>query len=89
MQKKGGRYYTVYTVGKKQKWEKVSEPNTKKNAERLLAQRVTEINQGEYRDIKKATFAEFAQRCLSEGRDKLCRCGSHDGPLRDSPLGSS
>ena len=66
VKKPNGRYYIVYTVGTKQKWEKVPEPNTKKNSEKLLAQRVTEINRGEYREIKKVTFAEFAERWLSD-----------------------
>ena len=42
IQKKSGRYYIVYYVARKPKWEKVPEPNTKRNAERLLAQRITE-----------------------------------------------
>ena len=66
VQKKGKRYYIVYTIGTKQKWEKVPEPNTKKNADRLLAQRVAEIHRGEYREIKKVTFREFAERWIRD-----------------------
>ena len=78
--KKDGRYFIVYTVGKriaktgpragqlvpKQKWEKVPEPNTKKNAEKLLAMRVAEINRGEYQEIRKGVFSEFAERWLRD-----------------------
>ena len=78
--KKDGRYFIVYTVGTrtaktglragqlvpKQKWEKVPEPNTKKNAEKLLAMRVSEIARGVYQEIKKDTFSEFAERWLRD-----------------------
>ena len=61
---KNGRYYIVYYVGKKQKWEKVPDSESgnpsKKNTEKLLAQRITEVNSGTYREIKKTTFGEFA-----------------------------
>ena len=39
-------YVIAYRVGRKQKWETIG-PN-KKEAERILAQRVSEINNGTY-----------------------------------------
>ena len=62
IQKKNGRYYIVLPFGKKRKWERVPDPNTKKNAEKLLAQRQVEMHRGEYRDLKKSSFEEFAER---------------------------
>ena len=59
-------YYAVYYVGKKQKWEKAPYPGRKEDAERLLAQRLREVDQGEYREIQKTTFAEFAARWIRD-----------------------
>ena len=66
VKKPNGRYYIVYYLGKKQKWEKVPDPNTKKRAEHLLAKRVKEIHDGEYREIKNVLFREFAERWLAD-----------------------
>ncbi len=51
-------YYIVYQVGKRQKWEAVPE-RTRKAAEKLLARRLNEIGDGEYREPSRMTFAEF------------------------------
>jgi integrase len=68
--KKGQRYYVVFPVGKKQKWERapLNEKGrpTKKEAEKLLAQRMTELDSGSYREIKKMTFREFAENWLRD-----------------------
>jgi integrase len=68
--KKGQRYYVVFPVGKKQKWERapLNEKGrpTKKEAEKLLAQRMTELDSGSYREIKKVTFREFAEDWLRD-----------------------
>ena len=66
IQKKGRRYYIVYRLDGKPKWERVPEPNTKKNAEKLLTQRIHEIDRGEYREIQRVSFAEFAERWLRD-----------------------
>lgn len=58
-------YYAVYYVGTKQKWEKAPHPGRKEDAQRLLTQRLRELEQGEYREVQKATFAEFAENWLS------------------------
>jgi integrase len=51
-------YYVVYQVGKRQKWEAVPE-RTRKAAEKLLAKRLNEIGNGEYREPSRMTFGEF------------------------------
>jgi len=51
-------YYIVYQVGKQQKWEAVPE-RTRKAAEKMLARRLNEIGDGEYRELSKMTFADF------------------------------
>jgi len=66
VKKPNGQLYIVYYAGKKQKWEKVPKNKhgrqTKKDAQRLLNQRINEINTGTYREIRKVTFNEFTQR---------------------------
>jgi hypothetical protein len=92
IKKPNGRLYIVYYAGKKQKWEKVPENKhgrqTKKDAQRLLTQRINEINTGTYREIKKVTFNEFAEKWFADYVDdtnhlkpstaqayRSCRCG--------------
>jgi len=64
------QYYLVYDVGlkwnemtgqhtRRQKWEKVPPPNTRKHAEKLLAERLSQVHKGEYLEPKKITFREF------------------------------
>ena len=71
IQKRNGRYNIVYDLPpvwdeqakrrkRHQKWERVPEPNTKKHAERLLAARLTELDRGEYSELKPIKFREFA-----------------------------
>ncbi len=59
-------YYAVYYVGKKQKWEKAPYPGRKEDAQRLLNQRLSELDQGEYREIQKITFTEYTERWLRD-----------------------
>jgi len=76
----GGRYAIKYPVqvwdpaqGKlvrKNKWEKVplnekGKP-TKKLAEVLLAERLTTVHDGSFREVVEITFAEFAHKWLKE-----------------------
>jgi len=62
---KSGSYYAVYRLDNgKQKWEKAG--RTKKAAEKLLTKRLDEINQGEYFEIKKILFKDFAQKWLND-----------------------
>jgi len=64
------QYYLVYDVGlkwnemtgqhtRRQKWEKVPPPNNRKHAEKLLAERLSQVHKGEYLEPKKITFREF------------------------------
>ncbi len=57
-------YYIVYRSNGKQKWEIGG--RTKKEAERLLAQKLTEVNNGTYREQKKLYFGAFAQTWLED-----------------------
>jgi integrase len=103
--KKDGRYFIVYTVGKriaksghragqlvpKQKWEKVPEPNTKKNADKLLAMRISEINRGTYQEIRPEVFSAFAKRWLRDYVDdpnhlKASSAGHYHAIFRTSLL---
>lgn len=52
-------YYVVYQVGRRQKWEAVPEPRTRKHADQLLAQRLQELHTGSYVQLKDSTFEDF------------------------------
>lgn len=58
IQKKGKTYYAVIALNGKRKWFKGGK---RKDAERVLAEKLTEINQGTYREIPKQTFKEFSK----------------------------
>ena len=49
-------YYLVYLVGRRQKWEAVPPPRTRRHAEKLLAERLAQIHRGEFTEPAKATF---------------------------------
>ncbi len=70
VRKRNGRYYVIYDAPatwddatsrwkRRQKWERVEEPNTKKHAETLLAQRLTELSTGEFRELKAIAFRDY------------------------------
>ena len=63
-------YFIAYELGKtwdeknrvwkrRKKMEKIPAPNNKKHAERLLTERLSQINKGEFVEPSKITFAEF------------------------------
>jgi integrase len=58
IQKKGKTYYAVIPFAGKRKWFR---GGTKKDAEKILAERLTEINKGSYIEIPKLTFKEYAK----------------------------
>ena len=69
------QYYIVYDAGMKwdekkgkqtrnQKWEKLPPPNTRKHAEKLLTERLSQIHKGEFIEPKKITFGEFKEKWL-------------------------
>jgi len=67
-------YYIVYLVGKRQKWESVEEPRTRKHAEEVLAKRLQELHWGTYVELKEITFSEFKtvwMRDYAEGEGEI------------------
>jgi integrase len=58
IQKKGKVYYAVIPFNGKRKWFR---GGTRKDAERVLAERLTEINQGTYTEIPKLTFKAYTE----------------------------
>lgn len=70
------QYYVVYDLPpqwdeergcyrRRQKWERVEEPNTLKHAEELLAERLSQAHRGEYVQPSTETFREFTQRWVA------------------------
>jgi integrase len=58
IQKKGKIYYAVIPFAGKRKWFR---GGTRKDAEKILAERLTEMNQGSYIEIPKLTFKEYSK----------------------------
>ncbi|NTW16618.1 MAG: site-specific integrase [Syntrophaceae bacterium] len=58
IQKKSKTYYAVIAIGGKRKWLKGG--STKKDAQRVLNEKLQEINNGTYKELPKITFEEFA-----------------------------
>ena len=57
--KKGNVYYAVIAIShRKRKWFKGGK--TKKDAQRVLTEKLSEIDNGTYKEIPKATLNEFA-----------------------------
>ena len=59
-------YYLVYVANGKQRWETVDPPRTRKRAETLLAERLSQINRGEFIEPHKTTFEEFKELWLEK-----------------------
>ena len=57
-------YVISYRVGRKQKWETIG-PN-KKEAEKVLAQRVSEVNNGTFYQTQEIIFNDFIDKWLDE-----------------------
>jgi len=57
-------YSILYRVGNKQKWETVG--SNKKNAEKILAQRISHINNGIYYQSDEIVFNDFIDKWLDE-----------------------
>jgi len=62
IQKKGKKYYAVLAVNGKRKWFKGG--HTKKDAQKVLTEKMAEIDQGTYVELPKLTFKEFAELWL-------------------------
>ena len=63
IQKKGKTYYAVMPLNGKRKWLKGG--STKKDAEKVLAEAIAEINGGTFKEVPKITFGEFADLWLT------------------------
>jgi len=99
IRKRGVKYSVVYDIGRKwdegkkqwtrnQKWEVVPHPNNKKNAEKLLAKRLTEIDGGEFIEPSKMTFAEFQRiwmekYAIGEGQIRPSTLDLYNGHFRN------
>lgn len=59
IQKKGKTYYAVIALNCKRKWFKGG--STKKDAQRILNEKLPEIESGTYRELTKARFNEFSE----------------------------
>lgn len=71
IQKKGNIFYAVIALSGKRKWFRGGP--TKKDAQKELNAKLTEIDNGTYREITKATFKEFSDLWLksyAEGKVK-------------------
>ncbi len=62
IQKKGKTYYAVLPIAGKRKWFR---GGTKKDAERILNEKVSEFHQGTYREIPKINFKDFTEHWLN------------------------
>jgi len=61
---RSGNWYAVYRDGCKQKWERAG--ISKRAAEKLLAKRMNQINNGTYQEFEKILFDKFAEKWLSD-----------------------
>lgn len=61
IQKKGKIYYAVIPIAGKRKWFR---GGTKKDAEKILAEKVSDVSQGTYREMPKITFQDFSKLWL-------------------------
>jgi hypothetical protein len=64
IQKKGDFYYAVVAIQNKRKWFKAGP--TQKDAQKVLADRIHEINEGIFQEYPKIKFGKFARSWLSE-----------------------
>jgi len=62
--KRGNAYYIVYRFGGRQKWERIG--LSRRQAEKVLVERVNLINKGAYREPKRISFADFADKWLED-----------------------
>jgi hypothetical protein len=62
IQRKGKNYYAIIAIHQKRKWFKAGP--AKRDAQKILAEKINEINQGTYKEIPKTKFREFARNWL-------------------------
>lgn len=74
-------YYIKYPLPDgRQKWERVGA--NKKEAERVLAARMAAVNGGTYRELREATFEQFATKWLIEYAEPRVKPSTLDGYQR-------
>ena len=61
---RSGSWYAVYRDGGTQKWERAG--SSKRQAEKLLAKRLNQINTGAYQDFQKILFENYSEKWLSD-----------------------
>lgn len=59
IQKKGSIYYAVLAINGKRKWLKGGA--TKKDAQRILNEKLSEIDSGSYKELPKITFGQYTE----------------------------
>ncbi len=64
VQKKGDFYYAIVAIQNKRKWFKAGP--AKNDAQRVLAEKIHEINEGTFREYPKIRFEKFARSWLSD-----------------------
>src|SRR5208283_5769636 len=57
IQKKGNTYYAVLAINGKRKWLRGG--STKKDAQRVLNEKLPEIDDGTYKELPKVSFEDF------------------------------
>jgi integrase len=62
IQKKGKTYFAVVAIGQKRKWFRGGP--AQKDAQRVLAEKLNEINHGTYKETPKTSFKEFADHWI-------------------------
>ncbi|MEE8575094.1 MAG: site-specific integrase [Thermodesulfobacteriota bacterium] len=72
--KKGRAWYCVYRIGGKQKWKKGGE--TKRQAEKVLTEIVSDINQGVYKELKEIGFEDFSKFWLDSYAKVKCKAST-------------
>lgn len=60
IQKKGRTYYAVIALNGKRKWFRGGD--TKKDAQRILNEKLTEIDNGTYKELPKISFGHFTEK---------------------------
>ena len=61
---RSGNWYAVYRDGGTQKWERAG--SSKRKAEKLLAKRISQIDDGTYQESEKILFEEYSARWLAD-----------------------
>ncbi len=66
IQKKGNNYYLRYSINGKRKYKAVGAGATKRQAEKMLTETMSQIDNHIYRDIDDITFKELSKKWLTD-----------------------